>query len=410
MRILVYDMPNTLNYGSMMMAENFLNNLRLMLGDKSQLEAIIITNKCQETKQRFESALNNNGINIITISPNNIHGGKKIDKIFNLITGKNIKNIIIDSQIDAAVVFGGDDFSEDYGFIGPLMELIEFYHLKNLGIKVFMCGQTIGPFYKWRKYIFKKLLRNIEVISARDPITYEYLTKDFRLKNVTLNADLAFLPLARENDNLSINIPPNYITIVPSGLIWRYAKIKNRESYIEFLVKLVVTLYKEYKIDIVLLPHVVTDDDICNDVLTARDVYIYSLRAGIPAEKIHIIKSHLLPFEARKILGRSKFVMTGRMHAAISSFEQGVPAISYAYSRKYHGIIGEYFGMESLIIDVRDITWDEALKASVNALRYVEENEKILRDRINVVMNDMQVKALAIAKDFVYRVYNEPIN
>lgn len=138
-------------------------------------------------------------------------------------------------------------------------------------------------------------------------------------------------------------------------------------------------------------------------MLAARDVYIYSLRAGIPADKIHIIKSHLLPFEARKILGGSKFVITGRMHAAISSFEQGVPVISYAYSRKYHGIIGEYFGMESLIIDIRDITWDEALKATMNALRYVEENEKILRDRINTVMNDMQAKALAIVKDFVYR-------
>lgn len=97
MRILVYNVPNTLNYGSMMMAENFLNNLRLMIGDKSQLEAIIITKKRQETKQRFESVLNNE-INIITISP-----GKKIEEIFNLITCKNIKNMITDFQIDVAV-------------------------------------------------------------------------------------------------------------------------------------------------------------------------------------------------------------------------------------------------------------------------------------------------------------------
>lgn len=64
---------------------------------KHQKLFIIITKKRQETKQRFESVLNNE-INIITISP-----GKKIEEIFNLITCKNIKNMITDFQIDVAV-------------------------------------------------------------------------------------------------------------------------------------------------------------------------------------------------------------------------------------------------------------------------------------------------------------------
>lgn len=403
MKLLVYNIPNTLNYGSMMMAENLFYYLtQEPSGEK--LELIIITPKPEETTTRLKKALQkiDKKISIDTISSYNIFRGSGIKKLFSLATGFGVKNVLSSeiADVDGVVVLGGDDFSEDYGYLGAIQQLIFFNRFNQAGKYVILCGQTIGPFYSWRKPIFKYLFKNMTQIISRDPITFKYLTDEFELKNVSLGADLAFLPLARENDDEhNIFIDKSYFTVVPSGLIWRYAKERDRFKYITFLAEACLYLYDKFPDSILLiLPHVVRPD-VNDDSLAGRDLYIMLKRLGVKDSQMLFIQDQLLPYQARRLLKDSQFVFTGRMHAAISSFACGVPALSLSYSRKYWGIIGEYLGLKDLIIDIREIGWVKAKELSEQRIDYIINNSEVIKAQIDIKVPEMREKALASIRD-----------
>lgn len=396
MKLLVYNIPNTLNYGSMMMAENLFYYLAREYSDNN-IEFLVVTPKAEETCTRLHEALGREAKNVTikAIHPREVIAGKEIGKLVSILTGIGLKSRLHPyvRDIDGVVVLGGDDFTEDYGYIGPVLALLTFRGFNKIGKKVIMCGQTIGPFYSWRKPVVKHLLKCVTQIIARDPITYRYLSEDFKLNNVTLAADLAFLPLARESESQDVKPSGEYFTIVPSELIWKYAREKNREKYLHVLMNVAAYILERWPDSkLLILPHVVTPD-INDDTLAGRDLFIKLKRRGIESTQIIFEQRKLLPYQARQLLSGSRLVVTGRMHAAISSLESGVPAVSLSYSRKYLGIIGEYLGMKNFIVDVRDKTWDEI---EINVLQQLEKAEKqyaSLSEEMKIKVNAVQKKA-----------------
>ncbi len=394
MKLLVYNIPNTLNYGSMMMAESLFYRLtKEYSGDR--IEFLVVTPKAEETRTRLCEALGKEAENVTikAIHPRDVIAGKKISKLLSTVTEIGLKNKLHPDvqDVDGVVVLGGDDFTEDYGYIGPVLALLTFRGFNKIGKKVIMCGQTIGPFYSWRKPVVKHLLKCVTQIIARDPITYRYLSEDFKLNNVTLAADLAFLPLARESESQDVKPSGEYFTIVPSELIWKYAREKDREKYLQVLTNVAAYILERWPDSkLLILPHVVNQD---GDILAGRDILIILRRNGIDSTRIIFEQRKLLPYQARQLLSGSRLVVTGRMHAAISSLESGVPAVSLSYSRKYWGIIGEYLGMEDFIVDVRDKNWDEIEKIVMQQLENAMKQYTILREEIKTKIDAMQMKA-----------------
>jgi colanic acid/amylovoran biosynthesis protein len=400
MKLLVLHIPNTLNYGSMMMAENLFFYLSRELAQED-LELVIATPRPEESGARLRKALQPaiDHLKINTVEPQKIYRGSKLEKALALLLGVGVHRVLspLALSADGVVVLGGDDFSEDYGYIGPLLELLMFRAFVRSGIDVAMCGQTIGPFYSWRRPLFRHLLARVTEITARDPITYQYLCDEFKLKNVSLGADLAFLPLAWEKTDQEIRLNQPYFTIVPSELLWKYARDPQRSDYINFLTDLAVKLLKKFSdCQLLILPHVLTADS-DDDRLAGRDLYINLKRQGIARSQMVFLRGELLPCQARQLLRSSQFVITGRMHAAISSFACGVPALSLSYSRKYWGIIGEYLGMKELIIDVRDQSWSDIGEIALNRIDYINDHyEEIAAGIRNTVpkMQDMAMQSI----------------
>lgn len=422
MKLLVLHIPNTLNYGSMMMAENLFFYLSRELAQQD-LELVIATPRPEESGARLRKALQPviDHLKINTVEPQKIYRGSKLEKALALLLGVGVHRVLspLALSVDGVVVLGGDDFSEGYGYIGPLLELLMFRAFVRSGIDVVMCGQTIGPFYSWRRPLFRHLLARVTEITARDPITYQYLCDQFKLKNVSLGADLAFLPLAgekeagvivqqdnccsgflpltgeKEDQEIRLNQP--YFTIVPSELLWKYARDQQRSDYINFLTDLAVKLLKKFSdCQLLILPHVLTADS-DDDRLVGRDLYINLKRQGIARSQMVFLRGELLPCQARQLLRSSQFVITGRMHAAISSFACGVPALSLSYSRKYWGIIGEYLGMKELIIDVREQSWSDIGDIALNRMDYINDHyEEIAAGIKNTVpkMQDMAMQSI----------------
>lgn len=408
MRLLCYDIPNTLNYGSMMMAESYMYHVAKSFPEMS-FEFIVLSTREQavQTKERFEAALK--GVcKIEVVSEDDILGptGHKVKKIKNLVNGKKLIALARDAKIDGVVVFGGDDFSDTASNKWIIKEFCQFHHLLKNKLPVIFIGQTMGPFrYKSLEKLYIPFLKRKGIhIYCRDPRSFRYLSEK-GLQNITLAADLAFLPLCREGEESGLSHPmqyDNYLTVVPSGLIYRYGLEQDLEAYVNFLATMTINLMDRCEIEqVVLLPHVLAPPEV--DDRPIGSMLRQKLTDNLSPERVLLIAEELLPYQARSILGRSRLVFTGRMHAAISALEQGVVPLSLAYSEKYHGIIGDYFGLSELVIDVRRKRWDELLSECEAAARLVRKYGEDLHKRITRRTREMVDLALMSVKDSVNR-------
>jgi len=405
--------PNTYNYGSMMMAENLIYYL------KNKMSEIIFYTDAS-TDDDLERLINATKVNNIC----------KLEKIGYVKNSKSINYnkiirqfiwaketiqlplILKNNNIESLIMLGGDNISEYYGSgFGITKILIELYSFANKGIKVFLPGQTIGPFTSWRVPIAKKLLRNDNIyIYTRDPKSYRYLKNYLKITNVQDCADLAFLdlPLQRNDKNIDDILRKyslkngEYITLVPSGLWKKYCE--NREAYIQAWCDILQWLSKneytkEYKI--VLLPHVLKPD-------LADDRHIIKeIEKRVDVKNMVPIYDAMLPYQARHILGSGYFTITGRMHGAVSTFQMGKPAISLSYAVKYSGVIGEGLKRNDLIIEANDTSLysKNLLPALVEEkVNYVIENYEHLVKEIRAETKKQKEKAIKQIDDIAEKI------
>jgi colanic acid/amylovoran biosynthesis protein len=399
MRILLLNIPNSLNYGSMMMAENL---MRYLGRGVENLTFIIETPKPEESVSRFTEALKDDwgNFNLDTVAPEMLTRKQKLKRYFSwlmtVLFGTESRTLLPPGtgQVDLVVVLGGDDFSEDYSVLGPVLACLRLAALRKMGIKVVMCGQTIGPFHSWRTLAVRWLLGRVNKVLARDPITKRYLVNELKLKNAHLVGDLAFLPLSREFEKPNLPLTGDYFAIVPSELLWRYAREPFRHKYIDFMVEICSYLLEGHpESQLLILPHVLAPDG-ADDTLAGRDLMIGLKRLGVSPGRLVFPQGQMLPGQARYLIENSKLLITGRMHGSISSFCVKVPPLVLSYSRKYWGIIDEYLGMGDLIVDVRYNGWDEITDACKDKLDYILENREKLTERISDKLVPMEKAAM----------------
>jgi colanic acid/amylovoran biosynthesis protein len=392
MNIYVFNCPNTFNYGSMMMAENFISYYNKVSKEKNKY--FVETNEEINIKRLREAT----GINdIYPVLMNSVF--KNSTKRYEYFLAYfRLKNIISDfiKDIDLAVVLGGDDFAEDHGLKKSILIILngmKFNILQREGLKIFMLGQTMGPYRFFRKPIMKRLLNKIDKIYPRDPLTYKYLNS-LGLKNIKMTDDLALLPLARQEEKERTK---EYITFCPSELIYRHAKEGKREDWLNynlFMIDKVMEMYRDKKL--VLLAHVLKPVQVDDRIMVNE---LYSLIKDKYKDRIICENKETYPFEVRNYLQKSLFTISSRMHPVISSIQCEIPIIALSYSTKYWGIIGERYGLEDYIIDVR-------------YLGYKEMKDKFLYliDKIGLEYEEIQTKMKErnkLAEKNIFKTLNE---
>ena len=119
-----------------------------------------------------------------------------------------------------------------------------------------------------------------------------------------------------------------------------------------------------------------------------------------------VINDPILPAEARIILGHGYFTLTCRMHAAVSTFQMGKPAICLSYSPKYRGVIAEGLDMVDLVIESKgnEIWNGDIVKQVQNKMNYIDSNyanlqkkiknnvescKKIVSSNLDIIIKDM---------------------
>ena len=386
MKILLKNISNTYNYGSMMMAENLISfflkkrkdlSFYIEAFDSSDVERLREATKY--TKIYKDSVLH---LNLVT---KNIKYVRAIEKKI------RIKKHIISAAkyYDLIIILGGDDFSEVYyKFPKDNMEIkLVFDELKiyNKYSKLCMIGQTIGPYSGKRIPLAKEAFKDI-LIYSRDEETTKYMKATFD-KEIHTSSDLAFLDLNLQKEyqkNIDSILKKynlkkdNYITLVGTGLISNYTQ--NEEEMIDSFYSLIKGLKKKYKSKkIVCLSHVFTPNGLNDNNLYKRIDDKYD---GFVSKNCVVINNTMLPVEARMILGNGLFTITCRMHAAVSTFQMGKPAICVAYSKKYKGVIADGLDLSELVLNAKEKNfWKNFPKTVMEKIEFID-NSKDLNKKI----------------------------
>lgn len=385
------------NYGNLMMMINFVNYFFQIYNSEDIKFYINVKNdnEFERVKRSFDKEAIRRSIYRDSIE--NSKSSNKIKKVYNLYK-KNNKKV---NYYNAIIYLGGDCLSEYYSKKEFIRDGIKIF-IAARKLPVFLVGQTIGPFTSYRKNLAHIFLKNT-FVSTRDEACYLYLRDNINLKNLLNSRDLAFLDLPYKDDEKSIkislfdryNLKENeYVTLVLSGLYKSYTPSRN--DYIEKcfdIVKVLLNIEEIKNSKIVLLPHVINRDDsdinIINEIEKLVDMEM--------KERVVLIKTELMAHEARTILGYGLFTVTGRMHAAVSTFQMGKPAISLSYSVKYDGVIGKGLNMNNLVIEsAGEEFWkrDDFEDIVKEKVEYLLENYKDIVDNIKV--NVKQCKELAL--------------
>ncbi|MCS6132375.1 hypothetical protein DWV13_12200 [Clostridium botulinum] len=377
MKIYIKHIWNTFNYGSCMMAISLLDKINKNIDNvKFYVDA-----DSEEDIQRLknETGIQNIKRSIIESSDNFII--KCRNKIKRIILNRLVK------KIDNIIVIGGDDISEYYGIKKLESELYKL-KLESKQKNIILIGQTMGPFSDDRGNLAKECLSKTKIYT-RDDKNLEYLKK-LNFNNVNKGRDLAFIDLPMQHkanivlDKYNIR-NEKYISIVASGLINCYTN--NEKNYLKSQVEIIREIFRNNRLHdfkIVLLIHVTRSYN--NDDKLIINKIINEL-TNEEKKKIIVIDDEILPSQAREILGNGLFTITGRMHAAVSTFYMRKPAISLSYSVKYAGVIGDGLDMNELVIESADEKlWntDEISKLVNQKVNYVLDNYDKLVKKIDV--------------------------
>ncbi|WP_318709673.1 polysaccharide pyruvyl transferase family protein [Candidatus Acetatifactor stercoripullorum] len=394
------------NYGNMMMAASFITYF-----------TNILENKYRDLPEFYVDVLDDYELELVRKS---LPAGIKVyrENLFNRkrrgVFGKLQKAVFIPYEIyyniknyDACVLLGGDCISQYYSrqvFISNMLKL-HFIAKRNI---VLAPGQTMGPFHGYAIRLVKWAMKDC-FIYARDHDCYLYIKNNFDFENLFEARDLAALDIPYQNNRQIVQDTLNkyignreYITIVPSGANFQYTP--DTEHYVEEYVKIIENTLEHTRFDVLLLAHVIHTNTSNDKVIVDQ---IADKISGRFKGRLTIIDSLILPYEARILLGNGQYTITGRMHAAVSSINMGVPAICLSYSVKYKGVIGDVYGMNDYILQCRGAdAWqgDRVYTTIVEMQKELYKN----KDRIQkaLVEKNVNVKKLSLwqIEDIVDRI------
>ena len=385
-KILIAHIPNTLNYGSAMMAINLIAGIRERVAQQVEIFC-----DCDDYNlDRLKAATGDASLKSFLVKKADPKRSK-FQKVWELLSGTSNIVMEVSGQFHMMIVLGGDDMSETYLKTAMLLGLR--YSYINRTCNVILAGQSLGPFSGIYSLLARWFFRELTVFT-RDDRSYEFCVGRLNLPYVHQSRDLAIhpLPLQEKWNQIcsTLDLEENaYVVVVPSGLVNHYTD--DRIGYIETWQEIIMRILQRDKhLKVVMLAHVLSPEG-SSDVPVIEKLFKHF--SCNDTKRLIVCDSPMQPAEARAVLGNAKFVVTGRMHAAISTFYSGKPALSLAYSEKYMGVIGRGLDLAELIIDCRDQRWGKKshiLEEVTNGLNNIEDNYEKLIQKIALEIDKCQ--------------------
>ena len=230
-------------------------------------------------------------------------------------------------------------------------------------------------------------LQKFDLITAREPITYEILKK-INCNTVKV-ADPAFL-LERVDLPLPENfIEGNTVGINVSPLIMQYGTDGN--VILQNYKEMISYILGKTDMNVCLIPHVVWDYN--NDLEPLNHLYEQFENTG----RICIIQDGDCR-ELKGYIARCRFFVGARTHATIAAYSNCVPTLVVGYSVKSRGIAQDLFGTdENYVLPVQTLKTNTDLTQN---FIWLMEHEAELHEQLEQVIPNYKEQAKKAGKEF----------
>ena len=218
------------------------------------------------------------------------------------------------------------------------------------GIKYVLWGASVGKFEQNLKALnfFKKHLKSVDLIVAREIVTVNYLNSLGIKQNVVFAPDPAYFvkcpSLSSEGKSESITVG---INLSPLSALYHYDSL---ETAVKKQAEAICGLVEELHCKLLFIPHVLSTSLNDNDLCYLEQIASRVKNAG---HSVTMVSSDPGFIGLKSDLARCNFVIAARMHCAINAITMNVPTIFLSYSEKAKGmaeyVYGTSHGVFSLI-------------------------------------------------------------
>ncbi len=255
---------------------------------------------------------------------------------------------------------GGDSFADIYGIKRYLNQTISKWLALKTKKPLIFTPQTIGPFKsKMLRRLAGRIMNQSEYIFTRDQISYDYAKGISSNQNIRLVTDMAMLLPYDKTTYAYLQKSPKFkLGINISGLVANGGyngqnQFQLKMDYPDFVEKLIKKYYSDQKVEIHLIPHVITENRVESDNHIS---HVFQKRYP----ELIVAPQFENPMEAKSYIAQMDVFVGTRMHATIAAISSGVPVIPVAYSRKFEGLFSS-INYEAYI-NATEVTADEAVK------------------------------------------------
>lgn len=289
-------------------------------------------------------------------------------------------------RADLIVFVGGGYLRPKTGILPSInlfMLLSLFAFAKLFPAKKIICPMSFGPFaYEWQERIAARTLRGLSVVSVRERISYELLTKKYRLSNIILSCDFALLL-----SGLKINDPIGSKPIL-GFTIRDWFEEKKQKDFEYAFAKAVIQFAKNFDIKIQPIIQVDGGNGIDFDELVTENIVKYLKQNGIiplPSIKITSVE------QALDVYANVALLLGMRMHSNILAAVSGTPFVAISYEYKTEGVV-EQLNNSEYVIKSEDVDEHKLLKLLITAYK----NKSILSNTLLNSIQELKSKELLI--------------
>lgn len=249
---------------------------------------------------------------------------------------RDLFGIVLDKEIDLVIDASGFSYSDQWG-VKYCMELAQVSKKwKRYGVKSILMPQAFGPFKKTlNRYFIKKAITNVDVVYARDKVSYNHLVDAVgETSKIKIAPDFTCLV-----DGISPNqksFEENRICIIPNYRMIDKTSEKDGDLYLDFMIKAINYFVEAQEKTFILIHDEGKDSMLANRIAEAA------------AQPIEVIEE-CDPLKIKGIIGASKGVLGSRFHGLVSALSQGVPALATGWSHKYKMLFEDYDFAEGLV-------------------------------------------------------------
>ncbi|MEH6671649.1 polysaccharide pyruvyl transferase family protein [Halopseudomonas sp.] len=275
---------------------------------------------------------------------------------------RDMCGLVLDRDVDIVLDAAGFAYSDQTSIKNSKELAHSSLRWKKNGTRTILLPQAFGPFEKNEtKELVKKWASRVDLIFAREPESYKYLTdlvgeqKKIKLYPDFTNLLQGVLPISYDASDKRIALVPNY------RMVDRTNK-QESEAYLPFMIRCA-----KYLVEKEAQPFVVVHEGENDRILAEK---ISEAAGGIP------IVTETDPLHIKGILGSCDATIGSRFHGLVSALSQGIPSLGTGWSHKYLRLFENYDFKEG-IVSVLDS--DAVLEKKIDLLINPESADKTRR-------------------------------